>query len=109
MLYEHFHYFTLTNLWSTVLEEQNDLLLPYNYKSKYITRDAQMELIIAKILATTTTAVVVPLMDTIMPMQRDNKNWAKNTTLDTMATSVPKPRNCSPYTCWPSSVILNCK
>lgn len=46
----------------------------------------------ARALATLTTAVVVPDIDTIVPMQRDRINWARNTMLETIATSVPRPR-----------------
>lgn len=44
-------------------------------------------------LAALTIAVVVPDMLTMVPMNMDRMNWAKKTILDTIATSVPKPRN----------------
>lgn len=46
-----------------------------------------------KKLAIETTAVVVPDHVTIVPMQSDKMNCAKNTMLLTMAISVPNPVN----------------
>lgn len=46
----------------------------------------------ARVLATYTTAVVVPDLLTIVPRQQESRNWAKNTMEETIATSVPRPR-----------------
>lgn len=47
----------------------------------------------AKVLATKTTAVVVPDKLTMVPRQQESKNCAKNTIEEMIATSVPRPRN----------------
>lgn len=49
-----------------------------------------------KKLATLTTAVVVPDTFTIVPIQIDKINCARNTILLTIATSVPSPRTWVP-------------
>lgn len=46
----------------------------------------------ARKLATLTTAVVVPVKDTIVPMHIERINCARKTMLLTIATSVPNPR-----------------
>ena len=61
----------------------------------------------AKKLATETTAVVVPLHETIEPMHIDKMNWARNTMLLTMATSVPRPRNSVPSLASPLASTSN--
>lgn len=66
----------------------------YVYKSKYIICVAQMAPQKLKKLAVDTTAVVVPDNVTIVPIQIDKMNCAKNTMLLTIATSVPSPRTC---------------
>lgn len=59
---------------------------------------------IARILATYTTAAVVPVRLTIVPRQQDNRNCARNTIEETMATSVPNPRTKPPEIASPSVV-----
>ncbi|OAD52953.1 hypothetical protein WN48_11200 [Eufriesea mexicana] len=46
----------------------------------------------ARVLATHTTAVVVPDLLTIVPRQQESRNCARNTIEETIATSVPRPR-----------------
>lgn len=46
----------------------------------------------ARVLATQTTAVVVPDWLTIVPRQQESKNCARKTMEETIATSVPRPR-----------------
>lgn len=58
-------------------------------------------------LATLTTAVVVPVHNTIDPIHRDRINCAKNTILLTIAISVPKPRSSVPSFAFPSAVTSN--
>lgn len=62
------------------------------YKSKYIILVAAIAPHKLKKLAVATTAVVVPDIRTIVPMQMERKNCARNTMLLTTAISVPKPR-----------------
>lgn len=62
----------------------------------------------ASVLATQTTAVVVPDQLTMVPKQHESKNWARKTMDDTMATSVPRPRTPpSFWTASPSAVTAN--
>lgn len=60
-----------------------------------------------KKLATLTTAVVVLVTETMVPIHNDNINCAKNTMLLTMAISVPKPLSSIPSFGVPSAVNSN--
>lgn len=63
----------------------------------------------ARQAATLTTAVVVPVNETIVPMHIERINWARKTMELTMATSVPRPRTPQPAEPWPVSLTSNCK
>ena len=63
-----------------------------NYKSRYMTWEADMLPQKLNTAAETTTAVVLPAAETMEPIDEDRINWAKKTMLDTRATSVPRPR-----------------
>lgn len=63
----------------------------------------------ASALATLTTAVVVPVAVTMVPMHIDSINCAKKTILDTSATSVPRPRIWLETFPSPSWVVSNCQ
>lgn len=76
-------------------------------RSKYIIWVADNAPQAASVLATPTTAVVVPEILTIVPRQQESKNCARNTIDDTIATSVPSPRTLSLCTASPSAVTEN--
>lgn len=61
----------------------------------------------ARVVATLTTAVVVPDRLTMVPMHIESMNWARNTMLETMATSVPRPRIWLEIWPWPSWLTSN--
>ena len=63
----------------------------------------------ANVLATTTTAVVVPERLTIVPKQHESTNCAKNTIEETIAMSVPNPRTPPPCIASPSVDTANCE
>lgn len=79
------------------------------YKSKYIIWVAERAPQKLRKLAVDTTAVVVPDTETIVPIHIDNINWAKNTMLLTMATSVPSPLTDDPSFAVPSVSNSNLK
>lgn len=68
---------------------------------------AEMALMKARKLATTTTAVVVPDRVTMLPMHMERMNWAMKTMLETTATSVPSPRIWPPVSALPSAESPN--
>jgi len=49
--------------------------------------------------AATTDVLVLPMNWTMLPMNKDKTNWARNSILLTRATSVPNPRMLEPF-CW---------
>lgn len=57
--------------------------------------------------ATLTTAVVVPVHETIDPIQMDSMNCARNTMLLTIATSVPNPLTVASCFTSPSATTSN--
>lgn len=61
-------------------------------RSRYMICVAEMAPQAASVLATQTTAVVVPDLLTIVPKQQESKNCARKTIDETMAISVPRPR-----------------
>ena len=63
-----------------------------NYKSRYMTWEADMLPQKLNTAAETTTAVVLPAAEMMEPIDEERINWAKKTMLDTRATSVPRPR-----------------
>jgi hypothetical protein len=56
-----------------------------------------------------TTVVVVAKMLKMYPIHTDRMNWARNTMLLKIATSVPSPRSCVPCVTPPSLVSSNYK
>lgn len=63
----------------------------------------------AKVLATPTTAVVVPETLTMVPRPHESINCAKNTIEETIAMSVPNPRTSPLCIASPSAVTANYK
>ena len=63
----------------------------------------------ANVLATPTTAVVVPEILTMVPKQQESKNCAKKTIEETIAMSVPNPRTPPLCIASPSVETANCK
>ena len=71
---------------------ETNLLTFLIHKSRYRTWVAQTEPKKLKIAAIKMTATVLPVASTTEPAKVDRTNWAINTILLTMATSVPRPR-----------------
>lgn len=99
-----YHNFTIRSLFLTRKSSPSH---PHPHKSKYMICVALIAPQKLRKAATLTTAVVVPDQITILPMHSDRMNWARNTMLLTMATSVPSPRTSVPVIAAPSASRVN--
>jgi hypothetical protein len=77
------------------------------HSPRYITLVATMAPHKLRMAAVLMTVVVVWKMLTIDPIHMERMNWARNTMLLTIATSVPSPRSCVSHLASPSLVISN--